>query len=69
MLRLLGASILSLAGLPPWAAFAVSVVISVKTQVADQVRVKDTSQLIKGMFKLLQKILKCFNEKQFQDIF
>ena len=56
-----GASILSLAGLSPLAAAAVCAVILVKTQFQDQVKVKDTSQLINGMFRLLQKLLKCFN--------
>ena len=31
------------------------------TQSSDQVKVKDTSQLINGMSKLLQKLLKYFN--------
>ena len=57
-----GASIFSLAGLSPWAALAVCVVISVKTQFSDHVKVKDTSQLIKGMFEVLQKLLKYSNE-------
>ena len=56
-----GASILSLAGLSPSAAAAVYVVILVKTQFPDHVKVKDTSQLIKGMSKVLQKSLKYFN--------
>ena len=62
---LVGASILSLAstggsalGLAFLAAY---VVISVKIQFSDQVKVRDTSQLLKGMSKLLQKFLKCFS--------
>ena len=56
-----GASIFSLVGLSPWAVLALYVVISVKTQFSGQVKVKDTSQLIKGMPRLLQKLLKYFN--------
>ena len=56
-----GACILSLAGLSPWAAAAVYVVILIKTQFSDQVKVKGTPQLIKGMSKVLQKLLKYFN--------
>ena len=36
-----GAFIAGLAGLSPWAALAVCVVISVKTQFSDQVKVRD----------------------------
>ena len=36
-------------------------VISAKTQFLDQVKVNSTSQLISGIFKLLQKLLKCFS--------
>ena len=57
----IGASILSLAGLSPWADAAVYVIILVKTQFSDHVKVKDVSQLIKGISKLLQKLLKYFN--------
>ena len=35
--------------------------ISAKTQFLDQVKINSTSQLIKGISKLLQKLLKCFN--------
>ena len=31
------------------------------TQFSDQVKIKDTSQLINGIFKVLQKLLKYFN--------
>ena len=37
------------------------VVISAETQFFDQVKTNSTSQLISGMFKLLQKLLKCFS--------
>ena len=37
------------------------VVISAKTQFFDQVKINSTSQLISGIFKLLQKLLKCFS--------
>ena len=53
-----GAFIAGLAGLSAWAALANCVVISVKPQFSDQVKVKNTSQLIKGTSKLLQKL--CF---------
>ena len=36
-------------------------VISAKTQFLDQVKISSTSQLISGIFKLLQKLLKCFS--------
>ena len=36
-------------------------VISAKTQFSDQVKINSTSQLIRGIFKLIQKLLKCFN--------
>ena len=48
-----GGLIAGLARLSHWAALAVCVVISVKTQFSDQVKVRDTSQLIKGMSKVL----------------
>ena len=38
------------------------VVILVKAQLLDQVKVKDSLQLIKGMSKYLQKLLEYFNE-------
>ena len=56
-----GAFLAGLAGLFSYASTAACVVILVKTQFSDQVKVKDTSQLIKGMSKVLQKLLKCFN--------
>ena len=56
-----GASVLSLAGLSPWASLAVCVVISVKTRFSDHVKVNDTSQLIEVMSKALQKLLNYFN--------
>ena len=48
----------TIAGLSPSAFF---VVISAKTQFFDQVKISSTSQLISGIFKLLQKLLKCFS--------
>ena len=38
-----------------------STVISAKAQFFVQVKIISTSQLINGIFKLLQKLLKCFN--------
>ena len=35
-------------------------VISAKTQSLDQIKINSTSQLINGMFKAFQKLLKCF---------
>ena len=37
-------------------------VISAKTQFFDQVKINSTSQLINGILKLFQKLLKCFSE-------
>ena len=48
----------TIAGLSPCAALTV---ISAKTQFLDQVKINSTSQLISGIFKLLQKLLKCFS--------
>ena len=39
-----------------------SAVILAKTQFLDQVKINSTSQLINGISKLLQKLLKCFIE-------
>ena len=36
-------------------------VISAKAQFLDQVKINSTSQLISGIFKLLQKLPKCFS--------
>ena len=36
-------------------------VISTKTQFFDQVKINSTSQLINGIFKALQKLVKCFS--------
>ena len=47
----------AITGLPPSASF---VVILAKTQFFDQVKISSTSQLISGIFKVLQKLLKCF---------
>ena len=47
----------AITGLPPSASL---VVILAKTQFSDQVKISSTSQLISGMFKVLQKLLKCF---------
>ena len=38
-----------------------SAVISTKTQFFDQVKINSTSQLINGIFKALQKLVKCFS--------
>ena len=48
----------TIAGLLPCAFL---LVISAKTQFFDQVKINSTSQLINGIFKLLQKLLKCFS--------
>ena len=66
---LVGVFILSLAGLSPWAALVVYVVISVKTQFSDHVKVKDASQLIKGMSNFSKNCLNILMKQQFQDIF
>ena len=64
-----GASILSLAstgGSTLGLAFlAACVAISVKTQFSDQIKAKDTSQLIKGMFKVFQQLFNVSMEQQF----
>ena len=39
-----------------------SAVISTEIHFFDQVKISSTSQLIKGIFKLLQKLLNCFSE-------
>ena len=51
--------VLTIAGLSPCAAN--KTVPCVKTQLLDQVKVKDTSQLSSGILKLLQKLIKCSN--------
>ena len=56
-----GASILSLAGLSPWAVLVVYIAISVKTQFSVHVKVKDNSQLIKDMLQVPPKLLRYFN--------
>ena len=48
----------TIAGLLPYASL---VVISTKIQFFDQVKINYTSQLINGISKLLQKLLKCFS--------
>ena len=48
----------TIAGLLPCAFL---LVISAKTQFLDQVQITSTSKLISGIFKLLQKLLKCFS--------
>ena len=40
---------------------AAPVVIAVKTKFLDQVKIKDTSQLINVISNALQKLLRCFN--------
>ena len=47
-----------IAGLLPSASL---VAISAKTQFFDKVKISSNSQLISGIFKLLQRLLKCFN--------
>ena len=42
------------------------IVISPKTQFLDEVKINTTSQLISGIFKLLQKLLKYSVEQQLQ---
>ena len=49
----------TIAGLSPCAALTF---ISAKTQFLDQVKINSTSQLISGIIKLFQKLLKCFSE-------
>ena len=56
---LVGAFIASIAGLFPWAALAAYVAIVVKRQFSDEVKVRNISELIKGMSRVLQKLLKC----------
>ena len=51
----------NIAGLFP---FAFLLVISAKTQLFDQVKINSTSQLISGIFKLFQKLLKYFIGKK-----
>ena len=48
----------TIAELSPWAALTV---ISAKTQFLDQDEINSTSQLISGILKLFQKLLKCFS--------
>ena len=47
----------------------VCVVISVKTQFSEHVKVNHTSQLIKGMSKVLQKLLKYLNGETISNFF
>ena len=60
-IALVWARIAGPAGVPPLGALSSCVVISVKTQFLNHVKVKDTSQLIQDMSKGLQKLLKYFN--------
>ena len=48
----------TIAGLPPCAALTV---ISAKIQFLDQVKDNSASQLMSGIFEILQKLLKCFS--------
>ena len=57
-----GAFIASISGTFPSAGTTSYVIISVKTQVLDQGKVKDTSQLINGISDVLQKLVRCFND-------
>ena len=52
----------TIAGLLPCAFL---LVISAKAQFLDQVKVNSTSQWISGIFKLLQKLLRCFSGVSF----
>ena len=56
-----GAAIAGVLGIVPCAKTATCVIISVKTQFLDQVKVKGTSQLINGVSNVLQKLRRCFN--------
>ena len=56
-----GEAIAGISGVFPCAGTAAYVIISVKTQFLDQVKVKDTSQLINGMSNVLQILVRCFN--------
>ena len=60
-----GAFIAGLAELTPWTALAACVVISVKTQFLDYAKVRDTSQSIKDMSRVLQKLLEYFHGPTF----
>ena len=48
----------TIAGLSPSASLAI---VSAKTQFLDQVKINSTTQLMNGIFKSLQKLLKCFS--------
>ena len=50
----------TIAGLPPPASL---VIISAKTQFLDKAKINSTSQLISGIFKRPQTLLKCFRGK------
>ena len=54
------------AGLPPCAATALLYALLVKTQFSDHVKIKDTSQLINGIYNFLQKLLNILMALQFQ---
>ena len=68
-IALVGAPIAGLAGLSLWAALAVCVVISVKTQFSGEVKVTDTSQLLKACLNFPKNCLNILMEQQFQDFF
>ena len=57
-----GAFIAGLAGLSPCARKAACVIISVKAHFSDHVKIRFISQLINSISKVLQKLLKCFND-------
>ena len=48
----------TIAGLSPYTSL---VVILAKTQILEQIKINSISQLINGIFKTLQKLLKCFS--------
>ena len=57
-----GALIVSIEG--PALGLACRVVWSVNTQLLDQFKVKDTSQLINGIYNALKRLFKCFNRTE-----
>ena len=56
-----GLLILDTAGFPPWAGTASLAAVLVNTQLSDHVKIRFISQLINGIFSVLQKLLKYFN--------
>ena len=56
-----GAFIAGIAGLSAFALTLACIVISVKTQFLNHAKIRFTLQLISGISKALQNLLKCFN--------